>query len=217
MEGNMSGNLISVRYLRLTAVAATATLAMLGAGASAATAAPAVHSGPVSVTGPSNPGPDGNRNFRRTPAITPRALSMSPGCSGTTLPIDCTITEPVVTQRATTYSFTFVRGDQVAINAGGCVQTGGHGQTWKRYVDPASDNDLYHGTIAIPGTIGSTTSQVRLLNVVGRPFTVQGRGASLVLGYEDDGYSDNGYYSHDNGTGNQCLNSVNAFVHIVIN
>jgi hypothetical protein len=213
----MSGNLISVRYLRLAAVAAAATLAMLGAGANGATAAPAAHSGSVSVTGQSDPAPDVNRNFRRTPAITPKVLQMSPGCSGTTLPIDCTITEPIVTQKATTYSFTFVRGDQVTINAGGCVQTGGHGATWKRYVDPASDNDLYHGTIAIPGTIGTTASQVRLLNVVGRPFTVQGRGASLILGYEDDGYSDNGYYAHDNGTGNQCLNSVNAFVHIVVN
>jgi hypothetical protein len=24
------------------------------------------------------------------------------------------------------------------------------------------------------------------------------------LGYEDDGYSDNGYYAHDDGTGDQC-------------
>jgi hypothetical protein len=46
---------------------------------------------------------------------------------------------------------------------------------------------------------------------------VSGRGGGgLVLGYDDDAYGDNGYYSHDNGTGNQCLNSVNAFVEIVI-
>ncbi|MFF7234354.1 hypothetical protein [Streptomyces sioyaensis] len=57
---------------------------------------------------------------------------------------------------------------------------------------------------------------MRLVNVVGRQYVVGGRGGSLKLGYEDDGYSDNGYYAHDNGTGNQCLNSVNAFVRIVV-
>ncbi|TWP54335.1 hypothetical protein FKR81_01935 [Lentzea tibetensis] len=111
------------------------------------------------------------------------------------------------------YPLTFLRGDHVTVTAGGCVQTGGHGRTWKRYVNPASDNDLYHGLITIPG---ATAHLVRLQNVVGRQFVVGGRGGSLILGYEDDGYSDNGYYSHDDGTSGQCRNSVNAFVHIVI-
>jgi hypothetical protein len=162
---------------------------------------------------PPGPAAGGGRNVRRTPQVLSRALSYSPGCSGTTVPIDCTITEPVVTAPQTTYSFSFLPGDHVVVNAGGCVQTGGSGLTWKRYVDPASDNDLYHGLITIPGATGSL---VRLVDMVGRQYVVGGRGGSLVLGYEDDGYSDNGYYSHDNGTGNQCLNSVNAYVHIVI-
>jgi hypothetical protein len=38
----------------------------------------------------------------------------------------------------------------------------------------------------------------------------------LRLGYEDDGYGDNGYSSHDDGTEGQCKNSVNAFVIISI-
>ena len=36
----------------------------------------------------------------------------------------------------------------------------------------------------------------------------------LVLGYEDDGYSDNGYYAHDDGTGGQCKNVGNAWVNL---
>jgi hypothetical protein len=37
------------------------------------------------------------------------------------------------------------------------VQTGGHGSTWKRYVDPSSDNGLYHGTISLPGVTNGLT------------------------------------------------------------
>ncbi|MFI5682399.1 hypothetical protein [Streptomyces sp. NPDC051636] len=67
--------------------------------------------------------------------------------------------------------------------------------------------------ITIPGATGNLA---RLVDVVGRQLVVGGRGGSLVLGYQDNNYDDNGYYAHDNGTGDQCLNSVNAFVHIVI-
>jgi hypothetical protein len=54
------------------------------------------------------------------------------------------------------------------------------------------------------------------VNVVRRPLVIGGRGGSLVLGYQDDNYSDNGYYAHGTGTGDQCRNSVNVWVHIVI-
>jgi hypothetical protein len=214
----MAGRRTSIRYCRIASLMALglATVAATAAGAGPASAATNLHSTPATVAQAPQPGPAGDRNVRRTPAMLPQSLTMSPGCSATTLPIDCTITEPTVTQAQTTYPFTFLGGDHVTINAGGCVQTGGSGLTWKRYVDPAADNDLYHGTIAIPGTIGTATSQERLVNWVGRPFVVNGRGASLILGYQDDGYSDNGYYAHDNGTGNQCLYSVNAWVHITV-
>ena len=33
---------------------------------------------------------------------------------------------------------------------------------------------------------------------------------------EDDGYSDNGYYSHDDGTNNQCKGVDNAWVSLTI-
>lgn len=200
---------------RVMTVVASAALA---AGALASTApyasASAAGTAPVAAAQASHPGPSVNRNVSRVPAARSAAnVIYSPGCSGTTLPIVCTITEPVVTQRETTYNFSFLPGDHVTVSGGGCVQTGGHGRTWKRYVDPASDNDLYHGLITIPGATGELE---RLLNVVGRQYVVGGRGGSLKLGYEDDGYSDNSYSAHDNGTGNQCLNSVNAFVRIVV-
>src|SRR4051794_23874598 len=67
------------------------------------------------------------------------------------------IDEPIVNQRLTEYrDITFQPGDVVTVNAGGCVQTGGHGKTWKRYVNPSGDNAdrLYHGLIWIPGVMG---------------------------------------------------------------
>ncbi|MEU1276065.1 hypothetical protein [Streptomyces sp. NPDC005799] len=198
--------------MTLVAAAALAAGAAIGTAptAGAAPAGPAL----AGVGGDGHHGQSTGRDVRRVPAALKSAdVIYSPGCSGTTLPIDCTISEPVVTQHETTYPFSFLPGDHVTVNAGGCVQTGGRGLTWKRYVDPASDSDLYHGLITIPGATGDLE---RLVNVVGRQYVVGGRGGSLKLGYEDDGYSDNGYTAHDNGTGNQCLNSVNAFVHIVV-
>jgi hypothetical protein len=41
-------------------------------------------------------------------------------------------------------------------------------------------------------------------------------GGDLKLGYEDDHYSDNGYWSHDDGTGDQCKGQPNAWVVIAI-
>lgn len=117
-------------------------------------------------------------------------------------------------QPQATYPLTFLPGDRVRVLAGGCVQTGGKGKTWKRYVDPLPAGDLYHGLITIPG---ATNPLVRLSDLPPASVVVGGRGGPLSLGYSDDGYSDNGYYAHDDGTGNQCLNSVNAFVRILIN
>jgi len=146
-------------------------------------------------------------------SVAPRTADA--GCTGRTLPLDCWVHEPIVTQPSATYpTIQFLPGDHVFVDAGGCVQTGGHGATWKRYVNPSSDNGLYHGSINIPGATGGL---VQLWTAVGRSFTVSaGGGGTLVLGYQDDGYSDNGYYAHDDGTGNQCKGVENAWVHLVI-
>ncbi len=125
----------------------------------------------------------------------------------------CRIDQPVVTQEARhgkAYPVTFRPGDLVTITAGGCVQTGGWGATWKRYVDPKGPNAdrLYHGTIWIPGTgipPGITKEIGTYLNrPIPIPATVAPPNNVLVLGYVDNGYDDNGYSDHDDGTDGQC-------------
>jgi hypothetical protein len=136
------------------------------------------------------------------------------------------INRPVVTQRETNYpTVVFLPGDKVSVTAGGCVQTGGRGSTWKRYVNPSGDDSdrLYHGRIEIPtATAGLETIQ----SIIARsPVTVSTPPAGTIasqlflrLGYDDgDGhYGDNGYYSHDNGTQNQCLNVGDAWIQLTI-
>ncbi len=113
----------------------------------------------------------------------------------------------------------FERGDIVEIDAGGCVQTGGHGRTWKRYVDPqGADSDrLYHGLVLIPGAMAAPK---RIKDIIGTKLTVTSDPPSdhpfLQLGYEDDNYDDNGYWGHDNGTDDQCKDIGNAYVLVTI-
>jgi hypothetical protein len=38
----------------------------------------------------------------------------------------------------------------------------------------------------------------------------------LILGYEDDDHTDNGYYRHDDGNDDQCKNIGGAAVSIII-
>jgi len=116
---------------------------------------------------------------------------------------------PNVKQESTPYEqITFREGDRIIIQAGGCVQTGGVGKTWKQYVAPRGPNSdhLYHGLVKVPG---ATNGFVRLATVVNQPLRIPLKAdiperLHLWLGYEDDGYSDNGYWGHDDGTGNQC-------------
>jgi len=65
--------------------------------------------------------------------------SFDPRCSDRTATgvIQCVITMPPVNQHETPYpAVVFAPGDVVDAYADGCVQTGGHGDTWKRYVNP---------------------------------------------------------------------------------
>ena len=118
------------------------------------------------------------------------------------------IRQPNVKQEQTAYpGIVFQPGDAIVVNASGCVQTGGHGSTWKRYVNPSGgDSDRhYFGEIWIPGATGV---MVPIAGVVNKTLVIAngtpGAGLFLRLGYSDDDYGDNGYYSHDNGTENQC-------------
>jgi hypothetical protein len=104
----------------------------------------------------------------------------------------------------------FLPGDILNVDAGGCVQTGGEGLTWKRYVDPSGpDSDrFYHGLIEIRGL----KAMSRFPDFgPGRNYTVNSE-AFLRLGYEDDDYGDNGYYEHDNGNEDQCRHVGPAWV-----
>jgi len=126
------------------------------------------------------------------------------------------IVEPEVRGRVKAYDeIQFKGGERVEIRAGGCVQTGGKGLTWKRYVDPQGPNSdrLYHGLIRLPGMDGLR----RIREVIGTPQEIpRDRSGRLELGYEDDDYSDNGYWGKDDGTGGQCRGVENAWVEIVI-
>jgi hypothetical protein len=140
------------------------------------------------------------------------------------------IGEPNVKQPVTEYPMVhFQAGDTIILHAGGCVQTGGAGKTWKSYVHPQGDDAerLYSGTVYIPGVVpeGATQYQ-RIGGFLDRPLPVPANifqnpkikptNLYLRLGYEDDGYSDNGYYSHDDGNNNQCKGVGNAWVEVKI-
>lgn len=131
----------------------------------------------------------------------------------------CRIDEPNVKVPSEEFrQVTYQPGDDVTVDAGGCAQTGGSGKTWKRYVDPqgANSDRLYHGLIWLPGA----TNALQRIGVSHQTFHVAPTIATsltfLRLGYEDDNFSDNGYWGHDDGTGDQCKNSVNAFVVLTI-
>src|SRR5690242_12383267 len=133
------------------------------------------------------------------------------------------IGEPDVTRAQTLYpNIRLPEGSLVTIDAGGCVQTGGAGKTWKRYVDPQGPNSdrLYHGLVQLPRVTGGL---VRISSILGQPKRLGGKDDSadpmyLILGYEDDDYSDNGYWGRDgdDGTGDQCRGLGNAYVILTI-
>jgi hypothetical protein len=136
-----------------------------------------------------------------------------PGCFDRTITgtIRCTIERPPVNQHETPFpKLVFAPNDKVQVLADGCVQTGGLGDTWKRYVNPTGPEAAhkYHGMIRIPsGTKDSALVEIK--DVVEKTITVTGENVDpsqlfLSLGYEDDNYSDNGYDNHDDGSDDQC-------------
>ena len=62
---------------------------------------------------------------------------------------------------------------------------------------------------------------MRIQDVIGRVLTIPLKAdipepLHLWLGYEDDHYGDNGYWGHDDGTGNQCRGVENAWIVLTI-
>lgn len=163
----------------------------------------------------------------------PLGHSGRPDEPGTTDEYDILL--PRVNRPATRYStgeklIPLKRGDEVMIEACGCIQTGGTGHTWKRYVNPTGEksDELYHGLILIPNAAAlKLPSSPKMKNFVrlsdlmaaqsSRGFRLRITDDSfLTLGYEDDDYSDNGYLGHDDGNDDQCKNVGGAAVAVTI-
>lgn len=141
------------------------------------------------------------------------------------------IDHPDVIAPLSTYpQITIKPGDRIRIAAAGCVQIGGMGNTWKLYTDPSGDNSdrLYSGLLNIPGVTPTANGQPERIGLIMAQQPAHGwqvpaslgpdaaKSLILQLGYQDDGYSDNGYYSHDNGDNDQCLNIGPAWVEISV-
>jgi hypothetical protein len=131
------------------------------------------------------------------------------------------IDRPNVKQALTNYpQITFTKGDLVSVFSGGCVQSGGSGLTWKRYVIPVardkSNDNHYFGQISIPGF--GNLRPIRDAVLSGGIAITQdpGGNASLSLGYVDDNHSDNGYWGRDDGLWEQCRDLTDAFVVVTI-
>jgi len=143
------------------------------------------------------------------------SVSVSRQVNGETVRID----RPIVNHPTTTYpTVRFRPGDHWTIRADGCVQTGGSGSTWKRYVDPRGDNSdrLYYGVVDVLD--GGPMRPIR--DVQGKtqivPSNIDTAHAVLRLGYVDDEYGDNSYEDHDDGTQDQCKGVGPAFVIVQI-
>ena len=133
------------------------------------------------------------------------------------------IDRPNVWQRTTAYtSINFKPGDRIWFKAGGCAQTGRHGASWDEYVWPQGTDapTMYAGTAYIPMVTGSSVRRIGSLMSC-QPFQVPipnpGENVGvLTLGYEDNDYSDNGYWGHDNGERDQCKNVGPAWVEVTV-
>jgi hypothetical protein len=123
------------------------------------------------------------------------------------------------------HSIVFQPGDEITLTAGGCVQTGGIGSTWKRFVNPTGSNSgfpagLYWGWVTIPGAFFADNPLQPVTHVpfvefasgLKHSFIIPKLGQAtdiaqpmdLIIGYTDDNYGDNSYSNHDDGNNNQC-------------
>jgi len=104
-------------------------------------------------------------------------LAFDPRCGdrSATGVFTCTINKPIVDRPEWIYpNVVFAPNDRVYVAGEGCVQTGGSGANWKRYVNPggADSDHLYHGLVRIPTArlawtdVGNTLTRIQ--NVVER-------------------------------------------------
>jgi cathepsin L len=169
--------------------------------------------------------------------VLPHAVPTENGKNPLPSPIIHRIHPPIVDRKDVIYDghnaspvIKFKPGDKLQIDVGGCVQTGGEGNTWKRYVKPSGpDSDrFYFGMILRPGE----NNLVPFRDIVTDqkdpthpdqwsfnytvPNTITDQQSYLHVGYSDDHYEDNGYEDHDDGTEDQCRNVGPAYIIITI-
>jgi hypothetical protein len=89
---------------------------------------------------------------------------------------------PSVDRSLTDYpAITFNPGDVVRLDAAGCVQSGGFGSTWKRYVNPDDGSgrldSQYYGTVQIVGVTGDNNPE-SILHWIGPSFIIPQAGHS---------------------------------------
>lgn len=134
---------------------------------------------------------------------------------------DVKINQPVVDNPGGFFEYKaiiFSPGDAVTITADGCVQTAGHGATWKRYVNPSGEHSgppdgLYFGTVKIPSASwgikggnghvqpeGALPEGIEIKKLTPQPGgtpeifipgldSFPGHEIDLTLGYKDDDYT----------------------------
>ena len=140
----------------------------------------------------------------------------------------------------------FNQGDKIKVDAGGCVRTNGGqmGQRWKQYVNPSINPQQETSGVSVPpniwgavyagglyiAAINSNIPPIRNepfdvaislqpsggLTIPGSDSSTQPKHFDLSLLYYDNTFSDNGYYSHDNGTNDQCVNDGPAWVGVTV-
>lgn len=132
----------------------------------------------------------------------------------------CIVQYPEVRQQMTLYpEIPIGQGDLLDVQAQGCAQRGGHGKTWANYPTPVGENSdkWYAGVLWIRAVTPTSTDlfpQHRFLpNLQITELTIPPNSkAEIRIGYQDNDYSDNGYYAPDPGIDNQCLNTTEADV-----
>jgi hypothetical protein len=131
------------------------------------------------------------------------------------------IDRPEVKKANTSYSEIQLRqGDRVRVDAGGCAQTGGRGDTWRLYVDPIGQDsaDYFRGMIQLPGMDRAKTIRQFVSEGNNYRITVSQADMSLHLGYQDrpGQFANNGYWGKDPGVADQCKKEGNAWVEVTV-
>jgi len=129
------------------------------------------------------------------------------------------IDRPRITQPETRYpQITFKPGDRVTISAGGCARRGGYPPPNGPAVPYLHGDNIYMGTIYIPGIVpGAVKGKIeQYVGAHDIPWTMTSSDWALRLGYEDNAFGDNNYNDIDDIDAGPCKGLGYAYVQIEI-